>query len=428
MSGRPLPGEFYDAALFGVHMAVGHMHLHVVLDLAEPFSRGQVVRAVQETVDALGILGCRYVPGWWRDRWEPQPRISADDVVEVVEGDADEALRALPLRPLDPTWDWPWRVSIMPCEHGQRLVVTLLHAVADGAGALAVTGELAARLAGRTGTGISGDRGFGQLLRSLRLRDLPHLLLGCLQEFGRPLLLPLLNKTALREVRPAPARARQAFRTVVVGVGQGSAVRTLCARVDCTVNDVLVASLALLNASLGPTALLGNYFTVDLRRYLTDAGPRVCNLSGVDSVILKRSAARNLETAARAVGRRTERMKRQAVGLTFATLPAVAFMALPHAVVRAFAAAWGRWTSRLLTRGLVVTNIGAMDRYVEPLGDNLLAASVLGPFGRGPPVPIITATGFRGRLTLQINGFDSIESDELDRVARELSEILGAVG
>ncbi len=424
MNRGSLRGEFYDAALYGVHATVGHMHLHVVLDLAEPYEREQVVRAARETVDAIAVLGCRYVRGWWRDRWEPLPQVSAEDLVEQIEGDPGVALRELPLRPLDPTAGPPWRISIMPCERGQRLVLTLLHCVADGAGALAVAGELAARLAGRAGTGIPKDRGFAQLLRSLRLKELPHVLVGCLHQGWRPLLLPLLNRTQLRTAQPAPANPRPVFRTVLAEVGEGSPVRDTCSRAGCTVNDALVGSLAMLNASLGPAGRLGNYFTVDLRRYLTDSGPRICNLSGVDSVILKRGVTGNRESAARAVARRTERMKRQAVGLAFATLPALALMALPHAVVRAFAAAWGRWTSKMLTHGLVVTNIGRMDSYVEPLGENLRAASVLGPFARGSPIPIITATGFRDQLTLQINAYDTIESEELDRMAETLSEIL----
>ncbi len=421
----PLRSEFFDVALFGVHAAVGHMHLHVVLELAQPFARERVVQAVRETTSAIPVLGSRYVPGWWRDHWQPMPGFSAEDAVEVIDGDPRRALDELLSRPLEPSEGWPWRVSILPGTHGQRLVVTLLHCVADGAGALAVAGELAARLARQPSVDIHGDRGFGQLLRSLGWRQLPHVLAGCLQQGAQALLLPLLNRTKLPTEQLAPQSPRRVFRTVVVGIGQGSRVREVCSRVGCSVNDVLVGALALLNASLGPGGWLGNHFTADLRRYLASPSLSVCNLSGADSVVLKREAADSLDTAAKAVALRTERMKRRAVGLPFATLPALLFGAFPHAVVRAFSAFWGRWTSLLLSRGLVVTNIGPMDRYLEPLGDNLLAASVLGPFGRGSPVPIITATGFRDQLTLQINSYDTIDAAALDRMARLLGESLG---
>jgi NRPS condensation-like uncharacterized protein len=424
VSGDSIPGQFYDAALYGVAATVGHMHLHVVLDLARPLQREVVVRAVEGTVAAFPVLGCRYQQGWWRDRWVVEEGISAADVVEVLEGDPEELLRELPLRPLEPTKDWPWRVSMM----GTRLVVTVLHCVADGAGALTVAGELAARLAGQEGTaaGTTMDRGFVQLLRSLRTRDLPHLLIGCLKQGLQVVRLPSLTRTQLRAARPAPVEPRPVYRTVVVGVGEGSDVRGVCARAGCKVNDVLVGALAVVCASLGPRGLLGSFFTVDLRRYLADKGPKVTNLSGVDSVILPREAAGSLDEAAGAVGRRTERMKRQLVGVGFAALPAIPLLLVPHGIVRGFAALWGRWTSVLLTRGLVVTNVGPMDRYLEPLGDEVVAASVLGPFGKGPRVPIITATGFRDRLTLQINGYDTIDGAELDRVADRLGEVLGA--
>jgi NRPS condensation-like uncharacterized protein len=423
MSRESIPGEFYDALLHGVTATVGHVQLHVVIDLVRPVQREAVVRAVEGTVAAFPVLGSRYETAWWRDRWVVEPGISAEDVVEVLEGDPEELLRELPQRPLDPARDWPWRVSMMD----SRLVVTVLHGVADGAGALTVAGEFAARLAGREGSAADGamDRGFVQLLRSLRLVDLPYLLIGCVQQGLQALRVPFLTKTQLRAADPAPVEPKPVYRTVAVGVGEGSDVREVCGRVGCTVNDALVGALAVVCASLGPKGLLGSYFTVDLRRYLVDKGPKVTNLSGVDSVILRREMAGSLEDAAGAVGRRTERMKRQLLGVGFAALPAIPLMVVPHGIVRGFAALWARWAGALLTRGLVVTNVGPMDRYLEPLGEDVVAASVLGPFGIGPRVPIITATGFRDRLTLQINGYDTIDATELDRLAGRLGEVLG---
>ena len=310
---------------------------------------------------------------------------------------------------------------------GQRLVLTVVHDLADGAGVLAVTREFVSQLTG--GGSIAGegamDRGYGQLLRSLRLVDLPYLVIGGIAEAMTPLLVPLLGPIRLRTAEPAPAVPRPVFRTVSSGVGEGSPVRALCEEVGCTVNDVLLASLALLNASLSGSGRLGNFFTVNLRRHLADDAPRVSNLSGVDSVILPRDVAGSLPEAAVAVARRTQRMKRRLVGFAFSAMPALTLMICPHAVVRGVAAFWGRYTSLLLSRGLVVTNIGAMDRYVQALGENLVAASVLGPFGRGPLVPIITATGFRDRLTLQINAQSNLAEEDLERMANELSAILG---
>ncbi len=427
MDGSAIQGEFYDAALNGVTAAVGQMQLHVLLDLAEPFTREQVEAAVAGTVASFPVMGCRYEHGWWRDRWVPMTEVAATDVVEELGGDLDEVMEELPRRALEPAAGWPWRVAMIRRDPGQRLVLTVVHDLADGAGVLAVTREFVSQLTG--GGSIAGegamDRGYGQLLRSLRLVDLPYLVIGGIAEAMTPLLVPLLGPIRLRTAEPAPAVPRPVFRTVSSGVGEGSPVRALCEEVGCTVNDVLLASLALLNASLSGSGRLGNFFTVNLRRHLADDAPRVSNLSGVDSVILPRDVAGSLPEAAVAVARRTQRMKRRLVGFAFSAMPALTLMICPHAVVRGVAAFWGRYTSLLLSRGLVVTNIGAMDRYVQALGENLVAASVLGPFGRGPLVPIITATGFRDRLTLQINAQSNLAEEDLERMANELSAILG---
>ena len=59
----------------------------------------------------------------------------------------------------------------------------------------------------------------------------------------------------------------------------------------------------------------------------------------------------------------------------------------------------------LLGRGQLVTNFGPIDPYLEPFGDGVLRAEMLGPWLIGLRVPIIVATGFRDRLTVGIHGF-----------------------
>lgn len=421
-----IASTFFDAAFFAGRRSIGDVQLHMVVDLNEPFSMAELGEAAAATEASFPILACRYQPGWWRDRWIEDPDL-APAVEEVrADDDLETATLGLVRRGMDPRSVRPWRVVQIRTAGASRLVVSIAHMLTDANGALVVVRQLARHLAGEPTEPAwpdgPMDRGMGQLLRALRLRDLPSLLGQAASEA----LLPLRYLRLARPAAPWPINAghggRELYRTVAVAVGDGSPMRSRCRRLGCTVNDALVATLALLNRGLFGRGDLGNMFTVNLRKLLPDDRPRIANLSGMAMVALPRDLVTDLDTTAAEVSRRIGRKKRRFVGLPPLIANFSMAWVLPHALARVFIGLWLRYAMAVMNRGLTVTNIGAMDPYLAPLGDRAVDASMIGPFLHTMGAPLITAAGFRGRLALQVAGFDGACQVQLDQVAQALHE------
>ncbi len=425
MSGHP--SQFTDAGFFGGERAFGRPTLHVTIDLSAPFSREELVRAVRDTEAAFPILASRYRTRWWRDRWEHDPDTETRVEDKRVPEGLDAATLAIAREVIDPETSHPWTVRQLRAADGCRLVVSFLHQLTDAAGAFTVVQELGERLAGGAGDPGWGDRtmprGLGQMVRALRLREYPRLAL----EAARFALLPFryfgLGRPAARWVSNLDRTGQESYRTLVLEVGEGSPLRDRCRRLGCTVNDALVALLAQLNGRLYAGGQGGNFFTVDLRRYLRDARPRIANISGMDVVIVPRSALGEFDGTVSLVARGTARRKRGFPGLPALLSNHASMWPLPHALVRVLIRLWAVWACALIDRGMLVTNIGAIDRYLAPLGERATGASLVGPWVPGFAVPVLVATSFRGRLTLQINGFDGPCAAQVDAIERELWEL-----
>jgi NRPS condensation-like uncharacterized protein len=419
---------FFDAAFFAGRRSIGDVQLHMVVDLAEPFSVEELTRAATATEATFPILGCRYVPGWWRDRWVVDPDLPSAVEAGRADDSLEDATTGLVRRAMDPCEVRPWRVVQLHSGDECRLVISVAHMLADANGALVVVRELARNLAGEDTTvpwqDRPMDRGMGQLLRSIRLRDLPTLL----RQAAHESLLPLRYLRLARPAEPWPSNAdrsgRELFRTISAAVGEGSPMRVRCRRLGCTVNDALVATLALLNRALFGRGDVGNVFTVNLRTLLADDRPRIANLSGLAMVHLPRDRVTDLDATVGEVSRRIGQMKRRFAGLPPLIVNFSMAWMLPHALARVFVGMWLRWAMAVLDRGLTVTNIGAMDPYLAPLGDRAVGASMIGPFLHTMGAPVITAAGFRDRLTLQVAGFDGRCERQLDQIADVLTELM----
>jgi NRPS condensation-like uncharacterized protein len=418
-----MPGDssqFVDAAFFGGERAMGRPTLHVAIDLDRPYSADALTRAARETEAALPILATRYRTRWWRDRWEPHP--DPPPAVEDVPAPAgiEAATLAIVRRIPDPTRERPWAIRQLRGDEGCRLVISVLHQLTDAAGALAVVREFADRLGGADPGPGWGDlpmpRGLGQMIRALRLRQLPHLALEVVDFSLLPLRYLGLGRPKQRWRSNLDRAGAESYRTLMMGVGEGTPLRDRCRRLGCTVNDALVALLAQLNERLYVGGKVGNFFTVDLRRYLGDERPRVANISGMDVVIVARSTLQDFDAAVEVVARGTRRRKRGFPGLPALLSNHASMWMLPHGLVRLLIRVWVVWACALIDRGLLVTNIGPLDRTLAPLGERAVAASVIGPWIHGFAVPILTATSFRDRLTVQINGFDGPSRPQLDAI------------
>ncbi|MFH1464181.1 MAG: hypothetical protein ABIO70_07330 [Pseudomonadota bacterium] len=393
-----LPAEIVEVVVHALAPRHPHVHLHLLLDLDRRFDRPALEAALRGLVAAFPVLGSRYEPAFWRDRWVPwEGDLAARVHVEEV-ADVEAASRVWARRALEHTREPPVRLAFFGCGDGGRLVLTLHHMVADGGGVKAAAGALAALLAGvEPNPPSSADRRLMRVARALSLRDLPVLAV----EFLREGLLPLssLQVQRLRHgLSHGDGRPDPQWRTLT----GGPAFAASCRAGGLTVNDGLVAAVALLaslRAEQGPVMVA---YTVDLRRYLRESHALVTNLAGVSMVVLPRAATATADAARAAVHAAIGEQKRRLTGVSYALLPALAVGWWPHGLLRAVGRAILGQIMRRFDRAIAVTNIGTLDEALAPLGESVRAASITGPFIHGIPVPVVTATGFRGGLTLQV--------------------------
>ncbi len=412
-----LPAELVEAVFSGLEPELPHFHLHLLVDLDRRLDLPVLERALVGLVDAFPVLGCRYRRGWWRDRWVPWQGEPASRVQVQAVHDVEAATRALVRCPWRSDLEPPVRFTFLRHGGGGRLVLSLLHMVADGGGVKAAGGVLAALLAGVDPAPLpTADRRLTVVPRSLRLRDLPVLA----RELVREGLLPL----SMLRVRPL---------RLELGAGDGGTApswRTAAVEptrpAGATVNDLLVAALLRMAAQRSDRGPVGVAFSVDLRRFLRDSLARVTNLAGATVVTLSRARAGGDVLAATSA--RIGEVKRRLPGLPYMLGPALLFGWLPHALVRGVGRAFIHMVLRRGARVPILTNIGPLDEALAPLGDAVRSASIVGPFLHDAPVPVVTATGFRGALTLQVGGTGTWSAEALERWAAELGEAVGEVG
>ena len=72
--------QIADVGLFGSMGRYGDLGMHVVLDLRRSFTREELTAAMEAAIRAFPVLGRRYAPGFWRDRWVAVDRPVAEAV------------------------------------------------------------------------------------------------------------------------------------------------------------------------------------------------------------------------------------------------------------------------------------------------------------------------------------------------------------
>lgn len=406
-----------------------HVHLHVVLELRRALEREALVEALAATMGDFPVLACRYRPGWWRDRWVPA-EVDPDTLVQLEPAgvDADEALYRHVERRFDHLAEPPVRLLQIEREQGARLVISINHMVADGAGCLTLANVLGAHLYGTEPRApVGAARSHLAVLRGLRAKDLPLLALEVVREGLQPWsILRVPRRDRPIPIRDAPARPQ--WRTVDIQGERAARFSRWCKAHGATINDGLVAILARLGALRATHGPVAAGYTIDTRRYLARPRSLISNLLGVGMVVLPRRHLSTVTDTLRAVSARIGVQKRRLPGLAYNVLPSLSFGWLPHGLVRRVGDGAIHAILGYLSRSLAVTNIGPMDEYLAPWGDDVETASVLGPFVYGLAAPPVVATGFRGGFTLHICGGGEFAPGALDVFADEIEELMADLG
>jgi NRPS condensation-like uncharacterized protein len=414
--------QLSDVALFGAMGRYGDLCIHATIDLRRKFSRAELERAMAATIADFPVLGHRYVPGTWRDRWVPVEGPVSDAVHVETPKDVETATAAWFKRSLVATRDRMVRLVGLERGDRMRLLLTISHLAVDGAGIAAVGHVLGAHLYGLPpALPVEERRDLARTLEGLRWFHLPLLAKGLVAEAIRPWR-QLASGARVRDYRADDA-AEASWRHVVIPSGDLARVRARCG--GATVNDILIAALARVAAGRSRDGSVVITYTMDLRRYAGAARLMAANSSSILSAIVPRPAIGDLPSTVSAVSRQTERQRRDLAGPAFLAVPYTLGARLPHSVLRTVVDALAPFMVDVpLSRGLLVTNVGRIDEGLRAFGDDIEDIRILGPNIAGISTPVVVAFGFRGELHLELFAAPGIGAAGLDEMERELREAL----
>jgi len=422
-----LPAELTEVVLHGLEDRCRHAQLHLLVDLKRTFSRDQLVAAATRAIQEFPVLGSRYQPSAWKDRWV---RWEGDigelvDVVDAADDIDGETLRRA-ARVFDHERKPSFRLTLLEREGGSRLVISAHHSVADGGGIKALAAVIAASLnAVPPSPPPAPDRELLAAARGLRFRDLPVLVSELVRHSLTPLWILRVRRLRRRfEGSDAGDGDDLRWSPVFLDPDETRTLQTLCRDHGATLNDGLVAAVARLGATLGDCGPVATGYTIDLRRYLPRPAALVTNMHAVSVVVLSRksllSPVGSLHAAAEAIGEQ----KRRLLGMAYVLLPTLTIGWLPHGLLRLAGRVMIANLLSWVNRAPAVTNIGSLDEALAPFGDDAVAASILGPFVDDLAIPVVVATGFRGTLTLHVCGCSGLQPDAVTEYAAELREAL----
>lgn len=416
--------ELTDVGIYGAMHRYGDMCIHAVIDLSRAFSRDELERAVAATLADFPVLGKRYRPGFWRDRWITVEGPISDAVHVEEAADIEARTEAWLRRSLDATRERQVRLVALAREGRMRIILSVLHLAADGAGVAAVGHVLGSHLYGTPpALPIERRRDVWRALDGLGLRHAPVIA----RDIAGLAVQTLRQAAAARRERPYPrdAAAPSTWRHIVIASDELRRLQARCSA-RASVNDLLIAAMARVAAGRsrgGPVVIT---YTMDLRRYSRAPRLSAANTSSIlTAVVPRRAAEGDLATAAGAVSAITARQRGSLVGPAFMLGPYALGAAVPHGVARSLVRALGPVLVDMpLSRGMLVTNVGRIDQGIEPFAGDILSVRIVGPNIAGVPVPAVVAFGYRGDLHLDVFAPPGLGEAALDELEAELAQAL----
>lgn len=420
-----LPAVVFDRLLDSFR-AIGEMMIQLELHLGARVDAPRLARALELAWDAEPVLGCRYVAGGWRSRWE---RLAPGERggLRVARDEAEfERFKHEPIR----SERGPQLVACLwPRDGGDRVLFKIGHRAGDTGGlkeAAALVADLYARLAVDPAhvpvPNVGGERGVGQITRRVPLLAWPRIYLNSLREMlsnGVPLRTRALVLTGAPE--PCAYVCRHLERERVAHVVDFARAR------DGTINDALIAAFLRAIAALTPPdpgARFRLMTTVDLRRWYLPSGRggAICNLSAFEFPNVGADAGANLaETLARVTAFSRAR-KASWLGLNgvAGTLPSLVF--LPPGWLNLLMRTISRFTLGTGNAPNTLTNLGPIDPESVRFDGVPDRAFLLAP-PMYAPILGVGLSGYQGTLTLSaavpVESAATVERF-FDQVVREL--------
>jgi NRPS condensation-like uncharacterized protein len=263
-----LRAEMWDQMQFFVRK-VADQQVRCVISLDGRIDENRMTSAVRLSLDAVPVMGFRYVEGWWRPSWRHVEQIDDSKICTIIESEnVEHDILSFLSEEIDPFEGPQARVRILRSTT-DRLCINMNHMVGDSAGLKEYVYLLASIYRNliedpdyRPEPNAKGRRDLRQVSKHIRLRDKIRILRRGAAEAFRSLnwRFPLGQGACKREIVILKF-SRDRF----------NAIREYGKRHQATLNDVVLTAYyrALFEVIRpDPSIFLRVAVTVDLRRYI----------------------------------------------------------------------------------------------------------------------------------------------------------------
>ena len=178
---RRFPAQFFDGvAAFADRWVDMMFNLELVFD--DRLDDQRVARAVDLSLDAEPILGCRFVPHWWKPYWE---RVDRTEFRSFQLATNENEYLEFRVKSVDAYSGPQLKACLWQASDGDHLILKVSHIVCDAGGAKDVARTVSSIYSSLAGEpdyipqpNVKGSRGIKQVMRNVPRRRYPHLWLN----------------------------------------------------------------------------------------------------------------------------------------------------------------------------------------------------------------------------------------------------------
>jgi len=402
--------------------------IQLEMEFDQPLDAERLSQAVDLTLDAEPVLGCRFVVHVKKPYWE---RLESDQRKSFFRADNESDYEAFKSASIDYQQEPQIKACLWSSSEGDKLLLKVSHMASDAGG----TKEIAARVSSiynrlehdarfRPEPNLKGSRSFWQILRRIPWYAFPRIYLNYLIENWTNFVpLPTHSISFANGPVNSPIFVQHVFEA-----DQVSALANYGRLRNATLNDLMVAAFFRAMASAGNwdgKKQLRLATTADLRRYLPlKRAEGICNISGFEFINLGTDLGDNFESTLAKISEKMRRRKANWIGLNGMVGAAPLLRFTPFDFQIKLMPRIIRYCTDKGHRLIALTNMGPISPKdvtfgIKPKQACLLTPPIFPPqFGAG-------LTGYEGTLTLSFGIYPpTFDKNSLERFINTINSEL----
>ncbi len=404
-------------------------HLTIQLELTFDFKLDapRLARAVELTLDAEPILGCRFVIHKKHPYW--QRLDTADRGTFFEPADDEDAYEAFKRRMIDSFQGPLIQACLFSEPKGDRLTLKMAHEAGDAGGMRDVTrvlstiyNHLAVEPDYLPEPNITGSRDFHQVLRYIPWHAYPRIFLNMWSSLLPRIIKPVVHKIQLsRDMEGDPVYVR-----ALISEDRVTKLIEYCHQRDATLNDLFLSAylrVLAFHENWDGKSQLRLLNTVNLRRYIPSGrAGGICNLSGNEWLSLGTDPGDDFGTTIDRMRALTKKCKASWIGLGDSIFSVPLIVSLPYGLLMEKSPEVIEDQINNQSIPDTFSNIGRIDLEEVTFGAPPVDAWPLPP-PNYPPIILVCLSGYQGTLSLSAGTFPA-QKDHVDKFFHSIIEEL----